>query len=108
MDLRLVRSSGTELTCNKSTQLHDAFIGHARQRRDLIGCSETTRRTFGARRVVNTCMHSSAAVHTGVHELQFANCSSVQTVRFRSVHVLRTNLNEKAVLRASSLSHTCV
>ena len=25
----------------KSTQLHDAFIGHARQRRDLIGCSET-------------------------------------------------------------------
>ena len=31
----------TELACNKSTQLHDAFIG-----RDLIGDSET--RTVGA------------------------------------------------------------
>jgi len=31
----------TELTCNKSTQLHDAFIGRARQRHDVIGCSET-------------------------------------------------------------------
>jgi len=39
----------TELTCNKSTQLHDAFIGHERQRRDLIGCSET--RTVGAQSV---------------------------------------------------------
>jgi len=38
--------NGTELACNKSTQLHDAFIGHARQLHDLIGCSET--RTFGA------------------------------------------------------------
>ena len=27
---------------NKSTQLHDAFIGHARHRRDVIGCSETS------------------------------------------------------------------
>ena len=31
----------TELTCNKSTQLHDTFIGHARQRNVLIGCIET-------------------------------------------------------------------
>ena len=44
-----------ELTCNKSTQLHDAsrhFIGLTCQRRDLIGCSET--RTVGAQRVMNT------------------------------------------------------
>jgi len=32
--LRLVHSS--ELACNKSTQLHDAFTGHARQRHDFI------------------------------------------------------------------------
>jgi len=41
--------NGTELTCNKLTQLYDAFIGHARQRRDLIGCSET--RSAGAQSV---------------------------------------------------------
>ena len=35
----------TELVCNKSTQLYDAFIGHARQRHDTTGCSET--RTLG-------------------------------------------------------------
>ena len=29
----------TELTCNGSTQLRDAFIGHGRH--DFIGCSET-------------------------------------------------------------------
>ena len=47
---RLVRGSLTELkmTCSKSTPLHDAFIGHARQRH-LIGCSET--RTVGAQSV---------------------------------------------------------
>ena len=39
----------TELTCNKTTNLLDAFIGHARQRHDLIGCSET--RTVGAQSV---------------------------------------------------------
>ena len=33
----------------KSTQLHGAFIGHARQRHDLIGYSET--RTVGAQSV---------------------------------------------------------
>ena len=32
-----------------STQLRDAFIGHARRRRDLIGCSET--RPAGAQSV---------------------------------------------------------
>jgi len=32
LDLWLVQSTWTELTCNKSSQLHDAFIGHARQR----------------------------------------------------------------------------
>jgi len=29
------------MTGNKSTKLHDLFIGHARQHHDLIGCSET-------------------------------------------------------------------
>ena len=28
--------NGTELTCNKSIQLHDALIGHALRRHDLI------------------------------------------------------------------------
>jgi len=77
MDLRLVHSSGTELTCNKSTQLHDAFIGHARQRHDLIGCSETTRRTFGVRRVVNTC------TPTRLFTLESTNSSSPTAVQFR-------------------------
>jgi len=38
-----------ELTCKKSTQLHDAFISRVRQRHDLNGCSETG--TVGARSV---------------------------------------------------------
>jgi len=43
LSLGFVHSTRTalKLTCNKSTQLHNAFIGHARQRHDLIGCSET-------------------------------------------------------------------
>ena len=44
--VRLVHSKSTELTCNKSTQLYDAFIG---QHRDSIGCSET--RTVSAQSV---------------------------------------------------------
>ena len=41
---------------NKSTQLHDVFIGHAHQRHDylLIDCSET--RTVSARLVLNACI----------------------------------------------------
>ena len=46
----------TELTCNLSTQLHFAFICHARQRHDLIGCSET--RTVGAQSVRVLHKHS--------------------------------------------------
>jgi len=43
---------------NKSTQLHDAFISHARQRQDcascwLAACSET--KTVSARSVLNAC-----------------------------------------------------
>jgi len=59
----------TELACNKSTQLHNAFIGHARQRLDLIGCSKT--------KSVHLCqfrsehMHFSTALHTAVHKLEF-------------------------------------
>jgi len=41
--------NSTELTCSKLTQLHDACIGHARRRHDLIGCSET--RSVGAQSV---------------------------------------------------------
>jgi len=43
LSLGFVHSTRTalKLTRNKSTQLHNAFIGHARQRHDLIGCSET-------------------------------------------------------------------
>jgi len=40
----------SELTCSKSTQLQDAFIGHARQRHDVIGCGETG--TVGAQSVL--------------------------------------------------------
>ena len=56
-----------KLTFNKSTQLHDAFIGHARQRHDLIGCSET--RTVSA---LNTCFPMRLFI------LEFANCSTVR------------------------------
>ena len=38
-----------ELTRNKSTQLHDAFVGHERQLHDLIGCRKTG--TVGAQSV---------------------------------------------------------
>jgi len=34
------------------TQLHDAFVGHALERHDSIGCSET--RSLGAQSVLNT------------------------------------------------------
>jgi len=30
-------TSQTELTCNKSTQIHDIFTSHERQHHDLIG-----------------------------------------------------------------------
>ena len=30
-----------ELTCNRLSQIRDAFIGHAHQHHDLIGCSKT-------------------------------------------------------------------
>jgi len=45
LSARSQHANSTELTCNKSTQLHDAFIDHERRRHDLIGCSET--RTVG-------------------------------------------------------------
>jgi len=41
-----VHSTRTKMTCDKSTQLHDAFIGRARQRRGLIGCGELGRFMF--------------------------------------------------------------
>jgi len=54
----------TGLNCNKSTQLHDAFTGHARRRHNLIGCRST--RTFDVR--------------------------PVRALEFSLVHVLYTNL----------------
>jgi len=56
-----------ELTSRPSYTVNDALIGHARQRRDLIGCSETS--TVDAQSV-NTCL-----------ELQFTS------VQFSSVRV---------------------
>jgi len=76
----------TELTCNTLTQLHVAFIGRARRRHDLIGCSETTwpgrdgfvlggassgRKKYKPKTVVSRRMRTGA-VHTGVHELPFS------------------------------------
>jgi len=60
---------GHELTCEKSTQLRDAFIGHARQRDDLIGCSETRTDPLTC-----GCSHLSS----WTREVAFTNCSSVQ------------------------------
>jgi len=63
---------------SKSTHLHDAFVGFARQRHDytvyfiLIGSSETG--TVSDRLVLNTCIpNSNVAVHTRVRELQFCS-----------------------------------
>ena len=47
--MQQLHSACAERSCNKSTQLRDAFIGQASQRHDLIGCSET--RTVGAQSV---------------------------------------------------------
>ena len=53
-----VHSTRTELnwpaSCNQSTQLLDAFVGHVRQRHGVIGCSET--RTVGAHSILNICI----------------------------------------------------
>jgi len=45
------RNVSYRMSCNKSTQLQDAFIG---QRHDLTGCSET--RTVSDRLVLNICI----------------------------------------------------
>jgi len=57
--ITLSNSTWTELAwtgMNKLTQLHDVFIGHARQRHDciILGCSET--RAVSARLVLNACI----------------------------------------------------
>ena len=65
----------TELNGDRSTQLHDpsrSVIGHApyaRQRRDLIGCSET--RTVCARLVLSTVEPQPHLFRIGVRELAF-------------------------------------
>jgi len=75
----------TDLQQVDPVRLHDAFIGHARQRRDLIGCSETG--TVGAQSVRALWTLIGMQVYrTPVRELQFS-----------SVHVLWTNLNRRTV-----------
>ena len=61
----------TELIGNKATQLHDAFIGYARQRHDHTSfwLAAATLERLSARLVLNT------VVHTGIRDLEF---SSVQ------------------------------
>jgi len=51
LNVRSQHMNSTELNGSKSTQLHDAFIGDARQRHDLIGCGKT--RAGDARRVLD-------------------------------------------------------
>ena len=58
----------TELTCNESTQLRYAFISHAREHNDLIGCSET--RTVSGQSVLNAC------IRTWLFALEVANSIS--------------------------------
>jgi len=67
-------TNGTELTWNKSTQLHDAFIGHARQRHHLVGCSET--RSASAQRVLDT------RVPLRLPTLQFQSVNQSINVKF--------------------------
>jgi len=73
----------TKLSCNKSTQLHDAFIGHARRRRDLIDCSET--RTVGAQPVLNTLQrwYSHWSSRTPVCELESSSCVANKPLSYR-------------------------
>ena len=62
----------TELTCSKSAQLHDAFIGHALQPNDWIGCSET--RTTGAQSIrAPWTLHWNTRVRSSV---QFSSCGA--------------------------------
>ena len=86
----MARSTRSELTStdlNRSTQLHDAFVGHAYERHDfvLIGCKETG--TVSARRVASSQqMCSDAAVHTAVRELcDLVRCVCSQSVQTRSI-----------------------
>ena len=67
----------TELACNKSTQLHNAFIGHARQRPDLIGCSKT--KSVHLSQFRSEHVHSNTALHTAVHKLEFASAYMLWT-----------------------------
>ena len=74
-----------ELICNESTQFHDAFIGHARQRHDLIGCRGT--RTVSVRPTSSEQMYTKAAVHTGV---QLLRCEQLLSISPRVVIIQYT------------------
>ena len=64
----------TELTYNKSTQLHDAFIGHARMRHDYTACwlaaEKLGRNSAGL--VLN--VRIPLLLFTGICEVQFSCC----------------------------------
>jgi len=64
----LVLSKGlfTANELNKLTQLHDAPIGHARQRHDVIGCSET--RTVGRLVLIHSYTLITPTLESGVRE----------------------------------------
>jgi len=68
LKVRSQHMNETESTCTKSTQLHDAFIGHARRRHQLIGCGETIGRLvlgqFSTRALQCCCSYWSS--RTGV------------------------------------------
>ena len=64
-------------------QLHDAFIGHERQRHDLIGYDET--RTVGARSVLNTCIPVRLEF-VNWRVVLFSSCA-VNTFKNRTVYV---------------------
>jgi len=72
-DLKHTLHTLNKLNWTSPTQLHEAFIGQARQHHDyfaLIGCSKT--RTVSARLVLNTCIPMRLFI------LEFANLRSVQ------------------------------
>jgi len=61
-----------ELTCNKSTHLRDALIGHARRLHDLIDYSGT-KTVADVQRVTGTY-----SIPTWLFTLEFANWLSTQ------------------------------
>ena len=91
------RTNRTELTCNKSTQLRDASRQVYWSRASTPRLDWLQRNEDGLCSVLNTCIPcSTAAVHTGVRELEFSSvqfvcCEQAFTVPLRR-HVRVTRL----------------